>query len=121
MIPPIDEQKKISNYLDQKVSQIDDLIQNKQELIDLLKEQRISVICSAVTKGIDSTAEMKDSGNEWLGYIRKLENCSGKGIVCSKQRNPPRNRCSANRQPKVRHYLPRRLHGAAELQNCFGR
>ena len=69
MIPPIDEQKKISNYLDQKVSQIDDLIQNKQELIDLLKEQRISVICSAVTKGIDSTAEMKDSGNEWLGYI----------------------------------------------------
>lgn len=69
MIPPIDEQKKISNYLDQKVSQIDGLIQNKQELIDLLKEQRISVICSAVTKGIDSTAEMKDSGNEWLGYI----------------------------------------------------
>lgn len=69
MIPPIDEQKKISNYLDQKVSQIDDLIQNKQELIDLLKEQRISVICSAVTKGIDSTAEMKDGGNEWLGYI----------------------------------------------------
>lgn len=69
MIPPIDEQKKIFNYLDQKVSQIDDLIQNKQELIDLLKEQRISVICSAVTKGIDSTAEMKDSGNEWLGYI----------------------------------------------------
>ena len=69
MIPPIDEQKKISNYLDQKVSQIDDLIQNKQELIDLLKEQRISVICSAVTKGIDSTAEMKGSGNEWLGYI----------------------------------------------------
>ena len=69
MIPPIDEQKKISNYLDQKVSQIDDLIQNKQEIIDLLKEQRISVICSAVTKGIDSTAEMKDSGNEWLGYI----------------------------------------------------
>lgn len=69
MIPPIDEQKKISNYLDQKVYQIDDLIQNKQELIDLLKEQRISVICSAVTKGIDSTAEMKDSGNEWLGYI----------------------------------------------------
>ena len=69
MIPPIDEQKKISNYLNQKVSQIDDLIQNKQELIDLLKEQRISVICSAVTKGIDSTAEMKDSGNEWLGYI----------------------------------------------------
>ena len=69
MIPPIDEQKKISNYLDQKVSQIDDLIQNKQELINLLREQRISVICSAVTKGIDSTAEMKDSGNEWLGYI----------------------------------------------------
>ena len=69
MIPPIDEQKKISNYLDKKVSQIDDLIKNKQELIDLLKEQRISVICSAVTKGIDSTAEMKDSGNEWLGYI----------------------------------------------------
>lgn len=42
---------------------------------------------------------------------RKLENCSGKGIVCSKQRNPPRNRCSANCQPKVWHYLSRRLYG----------
>lgn len=67
MIPPIEDQQKISKYLDRKVSQIDDTIQNKQELIDLLKEQRVSVICSAVTRGIRSSVEMKDSAIEWLG------------------------------------------------------
>ena len=72
MIPPIDEQKKISNYLDQKVSQIDDLIQNKQELIDLLKEQRISVICSAVTKGIDSNGLDENEQEEFKSTLAKF-------------------------------------------------
>lgn len=59
----------IVSFLDRKTGIIDSMISDKEKLIRLLEEQRTSVICSAVTKGIDSTAEMKDSGNEWLGYI----------------------------------------------------
>lgn len=69
VLPPNDIQKCIADYLDRKTEAVDTAISDKEKLIRLLEEQRTSVICSAVTKGIDSTAEMKDSGNEWLGYI----------------------------------------------------
>lgn len=69
ILPPNDIQKCIADYLDRKTEAVDTAISDKEKLIRLLEEQRTSVICSAVTKGIDSTAEMKDSGNEWLGYI----------------------------------------------------
>lgn len=69
ILPPNDIQKCIADYLNRKTEAVDTAISDKEKLIRLLEEQRTSVICSAVTKGIDSTAEMKDSGNEWLGYI----------------------------------------------------
>ena len=69
VLPPNDIQKCIADYLDRKTEAVDTAISDKEKLIRLLEEQRTSVICSAVTKGIDYTAEMKDSGNEWLGYI----------------------------------------------------
>lgn len=55
--------------MNKKIVAINDVINKKANVIELLEEQRISIICSAVTKGIDSTAKMKDSGVEWLGYI----------------------------------------------------
>jgi type I restriction enzyme S subunit len=67
--PVIDEQTQIANYLDQKTSQIDQLINQKKRFIELLQEERTAVINQAVTKGLDPTAKMKDSGNEWLGEI----------------------------------------------------
>lgn len=69
ILPPNDIQKCIADYLDRKTEAVDTAISDKEKLIRLLEEQRTSVICSAVTKGIDSTVEMKDSGNEWIGYI----------------------------------------------------
>ncbi len=69
VLPPNDIQKCIADYLDRKTEAVDTAISDKEKLIRLLEEQRTSVICSAVTKGIDSTAEMKDSGVEWLGEI----------------------------------------------------
>ena len=69
VLPPNDVQKCIADYLDRKTAAVDIAISDKERLIQLLEEQRIAVICSAVTKGIDSTAKMKDSGIEWLGYI----------------------------------------------------
>jgi type I restriction enzyme S subunit len=67
--PCLSDQTQISNYLDKKTSQIDHLIAKKEQLIQLLEEERVSVINQAVTKGIDPSVPMKDSGVEWLGEI----------------------------------------------------
>ena len=69
--PPIEEQKLISRYLDKKTSQIDSLVEKIQKKIDLLKEQRTSLINHYVTKGLDPNAEMKDRGVQWIGEIPK--------------------------------------------------
>ncbi|MCT4582767.1 MAG: restriction endonuclease subunit S [Flavobacteriales bacterium] len=68
-IPPIEEQTKIANYLDYKTTQLDNLINKKEKLIELLKEERTAMISQAVTKGLDKSAPKKDSGIEWLGEI----------------------------------------------------
>jgi len=68
-LPVIDEQKSIADFLDKKTSQIDALIEKKKELIEKLKEQRMALITKAVTKGLDDSVSMKDSGVDWLGEI----------------------------------------------------
>ena len=68
-IPSNKEQELISRYLDKKTEQIDSLIEKIQKKIELLKEQRTSLINQCVTKGLDPNVEMKDSGVEWIGEI----------------------------------------------------
>jgi len=63
------EQTAIAKYLDHKTTQIDKLIAKKVKFIQLLEEERIAVINQAVTKGLDTSVKMKDSGIEWLGEI----------------------------------------------------
>ncbi len=70
-VPPTSEQKQISDYLDRKTQQIDDLIEKTELKIELLKEQRSSLINQCVTKGLDPNVQMKDSGVEWIGEIPK--------------------------------------------------
>jgi len=70
-IPPQKEQKLISRYLDKKTNQIDSLINKIEKKIELLKEQRTSLINQCVTKGLNPNVEMKDSGVEWIGEIPK--------------------------------------------------
>ena len=67
--PPKQEQTKIANYLDQKTAQIDKAISLKEQMIERLKERRQILINDAVTKGLDKTVKMKDSGVEWIGEI----------------------------------------------------
>ena len=62
-------QTSIANYLDTKVNAIDATITDKDKQIRWLEEKQVSIITTAVTKGINSTTEMQDSGTEWLGYI----------------------------------------------------
>ena len=66
-IPPKQEQIKIASFLDTKTEQLDKAIKQKEQLIELLKERRAILINDAVTKGIDKTVAMKDSGVEWIG------------------------------------------------------
>lgn len=68
-LPPLQEQQTISNYLDKATAKIDTLIAKQTKLIELLKEKRQAVISTAVTRGLDNTVAMKDSGVEWLGEI----------------------------------------------------
>jgi type I restriction enzyme S subunit len=68
-LPPLDEQESIAHFLDRKTSQIDALIAKKTALLEKLDEKRTALISHAVTKGLDSSVPMKDSGVEWLGDI----------------------------------------------------
>lgn len=62
-------QNKISNYLDKKTKQIEDIKNTISNEIQTLEDYKKSVIIEAVTKGLDKNVEMKDSGIEWIGEI----------------------------------------------------
>lgn len=68
-MPDIKEQQTIANYLDIAITKIVTLIEKQTKLIELLKEKRQAVISTVVTRGLDKTVAMKDSGVEWLGDI----------------------------------------------------
>jgi len=68
-LPPLPEQSAIAAFLDRETAKIDALVEEQRRLIELLKEKRQAVISHAVTKGLDPTVPMKDSGAEWLGQI----------------------------------------------------
>ena len=68
-LPSVSEQTQISNFLEQETTRIDNLISKQEKLIELLEEQRKSIISHAVTKGLNPNAPMKDSGVEWLGEV----------------------------------------------------
>lgn len=68
-IPPESEEKAILGYIQTETTRIDNLIAKQEKLIELLEEQRKSIISHAVTKGLNPNAPMKDSGVEWLGEV----------------------------------------------------
>jgi len=68
-IPPKGEQESIAHFLDTETTKIDALVAEQEQLITLLKEKRQAVISHAVTKGLDPSVPMKDSGVEWLGEV----------------------------------------------------
>jgi len=63
------EQTQISNYLNAKCSEIDDLLTSVRSSIEEYKKLKQTVITQAVTKGVRGEREMKDSGVEWIGEI----------------------------------------------------
>lgn len=66
---PLDQQRRIADFLDRKTASIDTLIEKQEQLLALLAEKRQALITQAVTKGLDPNVPMKDSGVEWIGSI----------------------------------------------------
>lgn len=68
-VPRLEEQQAIAKFLDRETRRIDGLIEKKRRQIELLQEKRSALISHTVTKGLDPSAQMKDSGIEWLGEV----------------------------------------------------
>ena len=67
--PPLSEQTAIVRYLDYVEQRVRRLVRAKQKLIELLKEQKQTIIHHAVTHGLNPNVPLKDSGVEWLGEV----------------------------------------------------
>lgn len=63
------EQQKIADFLDKKTTQLDKVKSLLEEQIQKLKDYRASLIYETVTKGLDKTVPMKDSGIDWIGQV----------------------------------------------------
>ena len=68
-IPSNSEQQRIAAYLDKTCAAIDKTMEAKQKQLGILDALRKSIIHKAVTRGLDDSVELKDSGVEWLGRI----------------------------------------------------
>lgn len=70
-IPPLAEQQTIADYLDKKTAEIDEQITALEKKSDAYQRLKRSLISEVVTRGLNPTAELKDSGIEWIGEIPK--------------------------------------------------
>jgi type I restriction enzyme S subunit len=68
-IPSDVEQEAIADFLDSQCAKIDGVIADIEKQIEILQKYKKSLITEAVTKGLDRSAPMKDSGIEWIGKI----------------------------------------------------
>ena len=69
LLPPLDQQKKIADFLDAKCSELQTAIDNTKQTIEEYKKLKQAVITKAVTKGLEPNRKMKDSDIEWIGEI----------------------------------------------------
>lgn len=68
-IPPLSEQQKISQFLDDKTAKIDQAVDLAEKQIALLKEHKQILIQNAVNRGLNPDMPLKDSGVEWIGQV----------------------------------------------------
>lgn len=74
-VPLIDEQVEIADFLDTQCAKIDGVITDLEKQIETLQKYKKSLITEAVTKGLDRSVPMKDSGVEWIGDIPENWDC----------------------------------------------
>ena len=68
-VPPLHQQHAIADYLDRETARLDALVAAKERVLALLAEKRRALIIRAVTRGLDPSAPLRDSGVPWLGEI----------------------------------------------------
>lgn len=69
LLPSPKEQQAIADYLDKECAQIDSIAADLEKQIALLQQYKKSLITETVTKGLDKSMPLKDSGIEWFGEI----------------------------------------------------
>ncbi len=67
--PDKEKQAEIANILDNVSNVVNILVSKQEKQIEKLKAYKQSIITEVVTKGLDPTVPMKDSGVEWIGEI----------------------------------------------------
>ena len=67
--PPLEAQRRIADFLDRETARIDELVDKKIRLIELLEEKRTALITQAVSKGLNPLVPMKSSGIPSLGQF----------------------------------------------------
>lgn len=83
LIPPLDEQAKIADYLDNGCASLDVILDKTRSSIEEYKKLKQAVITQAVTKGVRGEREMKDSGVEWIGEINHRFSLIKLKYICS--------------------------------------
>jgi type I restriction enzyme S subunit len=68
-LPPIDEQCAIAAHLNREMARLDGLVAAKERVLGLVAEKRRALITRAVTRGLDSSVPLRDSGIPWLDKI----------------------------------------------------
>ena len=90
LLPPLQIQKKIVAYLDTKCLELDSLSSDIQKEIETLEAYKKSLITEAVTKGLDKSVPMKDSGIPWIGKIPASWNVKPLFLIAQERKNPNR-------------------------------
>ena len=93
IFPPLSEQQKIAQFLDDKIAKIDQAVDLAEKQIALLKEHKQILIQNAVTRGLNPDVPLKDSGVEWMGQVpehwevKRFRNLFdfGKGLSITKE------------------------------------
>jgi len=69
IVPPIEEQKEIAEYLNKKCAEIDDVIGDIKNQIEALRQAKKSLVIETITRGLNPNVRLKDSGIIWIGAI----------------------------------------------------
>ena len=69
LLPPLAEQQSIAAFLDDRCRQIDDMVADLERQVEILRHYKKALITETVTKGMDKSSPMKDSGIDWIGEM----------------------------------------------------
>lgn len=69
LLPPIEVQKAIADFLDRKLQDIDQLVEAQRALRRLCNERRSALIDRATTIGLDRKVELSATNSQWLPKI----------------------------------------------------